>query len=140
MSGIARYKSVGLDSNVFIYHFEENPTFTPFTDKLFTKLSDGRLKAVTSILTIAETLSLPTPPRVLNALTEAFATIPNVRFIDVNQEIAIEAARIRRSYKFRLPDAIHLATALHAKVKLFVTNDARLQQFPELKFIPLKHV
>ncbi|OGE64802.1 hypothetical protein A3I48_01575 [Candidatus Daviesbacteria bacterium RIFCSPLOWO2_02_FULL_36_7] len=56
----------------------------------------------------------------------------------VDEKIAVESARIRRKYSFRLLDSIQLATALYAKAQAFITNDDRLKKFKELKVILLK--
>lgn len=140
MSGIAHLKNIALDSNVFIYHFEGNLEFTPFTDKIFEKLTLGEVKAVTSIISLIETLSYPAPSQVIKDITDAFLGIPNLNIFDVNEQIAFEAARIRREYRFRLPDSIQLATAKLNKAQAFVSNDARLKQFNELKVMLLHQV
>src|SRR5438874_1595200 len=122
MSGIGNLKVVGLDSNLFIYHFENNPDFTIFTTKVFDRLSNEKLRGVTSIISVVETLSFPSTPEVIKDIQNAFSVVPNLRIIDVNQQIAIEAARIRREYKFRLPDSIQIATALISKAQAFISN------------------
>ena len=63
--------------------------------------------------------------------------MPNLNIIDVDYKIALEAARIKREYKFRLPDSIQLATALIGKAQAFVTNDQRLKKFQELPIVML---
>ncbi|OGD98871.1 hypothetical protein A3A49_02645 [Candidatus Curtissbacteria bacterium RIFCSPLOWO2_01_FULL_38_11b] len=133
-------KKIALDSNVFIYHFEENLHFIPFTRKIFQELSSKNLKAITSVISLVETLAYPAPQKVIEAIKEAFSTLPNVTIVNVDQQIAIEAARIRRNYKFRLPDAIQLATALYAKAQIFVTNDKRLKVFKQLPITLLTEI
>ncbi len=137
MNGIGSLKFVGLDSNLFIYHFENNSDFSPLTTGIFERLTRGSLKAITSIISIIETLSFPAPRHVIKNLEEAFAAIPNLSVIDVNYQIALEAAKIRRDYKIRTPDSIQLATALTNKVQAFVTNDGRLKKFDRLSVILL---
>ena len=62
----------------------------------------------------------------LEKLEEELTLIPNITIVEVDQTLAREAGRIRRQYKFMLPDSIQLATALDAKVDVFVTNDKKL--------------
>ena len=58
--------------------------------------------------------------------------------VPMTQEIAEEAARLRSIYrKIRTPDAIQLATAIHANASFFLTNDARLSSLPNLKILQL---
>lgn len=140
MSGIANLKKIALDSNLFIYHFEDNAAFAPYTNKIFTSLCQGRLKAVTSTVSIIETLSYPSPPKVIRSIAEAFLNIPNLEIIEVNQHVALEAARIRRKYGFRLPDSVQLATATLNKAEAFISNDQRLKRFQQCKIVLLHEV
>lgn len=137
MSGIANLDLVALDSNVFIYLFESNPEFIKHVNPIFEALLQNKLDAVTSAVSIIEALSYPSPPEVIAGIKEGFATIPNFNIVSLNQEIALEAAEIRREYGFKLPDAVQLATALSAKAKAFITNDHRLKSFKKLKIISL---
>jgi len=135
MNGIKKYKLIGIDSNLFIYHFEENPQFVSATQLVFNHLSDGNLKAATSIISVIEILSYPLPPKILKQIEESFQLVPNLTVYDVDGAIAKEAAKIRRKHGFRLPDAIQLATAKKAKADIFITNDRSLRQFKSLKVI-----
>lgn len=140
MNGSTSSKRVALDSNLFIYHFEDNPQFSLYTSKIFQQLSRGEIKAITSVISITETLSYPLPKRVINEITEAFLNLSNLGFIEVDQRIAFEAAKIRREYGFRLPDSIQLATAIEGKAKAFISNDKRLRKFKKLKIILLNQI
>lgn len=137
MSGIKNIKLVALDSNVFIYNLEQNPQYISATDEIFNRLVLNKLKAVTSIISLTEVLSYPKTDSVVKQITEDFYNTPNLKIIEVGQEVAVEAARIRREHGFKLPDAVQLATALSAKAKAFITNDHRLKSFKKLKIISL---
>lgn len=125
-------KIFALDSNIFIYHFEQNPAYITYTVKIFKKIESARFHAVTSIISIIETLSYPISKDLEEQMIENFQTAPNLSIYNVNQEIAVESARIRREYKIRLPDSIQLATALYGKADKFITNDAKLQKFKDI--------
>lgn len=133
-------KLLALDSNIFIYHFESNPAFISYTSRIFTSLIKTSSYGITSIISLIETLSYPSPGNVLEAIEEGFRTVPNLTVVEINHEIAVEAARIRRSYGIRLPDAIQLATALHGKADIFITNDVRLQNFKDIKIVLLTDI
>ena len=124
---------VGIDTNIFIYHFANHPEFILQTKILFNLLQKSKIKAVTSMVTLTELLSLPGPPKILRNLEEAFFTIPNLTISEVDRQIAKEAGRVRRIYGFRTPDSIQLATALTSKANKFITNDRRLKNFREIK-------
>lgn len=132
-----RNKILALDSNIFIYHFEANPRYTSYTTHVFNTIINKSNTGITSIISLIETLSYPSPQTVLDQIEESFKTLPNFTMYDINQEIASQAAQIRRNYKIRLPDAVQLATALYAKADIFITNDSKLQGFNEIKIIQL---
>lgn len=139
MNGM-KSKFVGLDSNIFSYQFHQNPQFGPATKKIFDALSSNQLRAVTSIITLLEILSVNAPPNKIKGLEKLFLEMPNLMTFPVNHEIAVMATTIRREYKFRTPDAIQLATAKHARAKAFITNDDDLKKFKELKIILLSEL
>ncbi|WP_404987325.1 type II toxin-antitoxin system VapC family toxin [Candidatus Hadarchaeum sp.] len=51
--------------------------------------------------------------------------------------IAERAADLRARYGLRTPDALQVATALHAGATAFLTNDARLKAVRELEVVLL---
>lgn len=140
MNGIKRFKHIGLDSNIFIYLFEKNPEFIKSCQVIVDLLQKDQIQASTSIISLIETLSFPSPLKILKGIQEGFQTMPNLTIIDVNQDIALEAAKIRRKYGYRTPDAIQLATAKLNRAKAFVTNDERLKNYKNLKVILLSEI
>lgn len=132
-------KIIALDSNIFIYHFEKNPHYTSYTRNIFKRIINKSFHGITSVISLIETLSYPAPDAVLSEIEDKFRSLPNFTLFDITQEIALEAARIRRQYKFRLPDSIQLATALLNKANTFIANDSRLQKFKEIEVLLLKN-
>ena len=133
MSGIGKYRLVALDSNIFIYHFEDNQEFKLPVDLIYQGLIKTTIRAVTSVVSVIEALSYPMPDVVVKEIEEAFKNTPNLQILDVNYEIAREAAKIRRKYRtLRLPDAVQLASASFAHAQVFITNDKRLKLFKRL--------
>lgn len=126
-----------LDTNIFIYYFQKNPQFGPTSSNLFRSFLLNKTKVVTSSISLTEVLSVKAPSPLIDSLKQEFLSIPFLSIITVNNDIAIEAARLRRDYEFSLPDSIQLATALHSKAKAFITNDERLKKFKELKVVLL---
>lgn len=140
MNGIKNIKLIALDSNIFIYNLEQNLSFIQYTDLIFTKLISKKIKAVTNIVSLIEILSYPETGKVQLQITQDFYSTPNLSVFEIDQATALETARIRRLYKFRLPDAAQLATALINKAGIFITNDNRLRTFKELKVMLLNEV
>ena len=52
--------------------------------------------------------------------------------VALSRVVVDRATEIRASYGFRTPDAIHLASALESNCDLFLTNDHRLDRFPDI--------
>ena len=124
---------IGIDTNIFIYQFSRHPDFFPAAKELFLWLTNSRLKGVTSVITLTELLAFPASPKKLADIEAALFSTPHVTVLDVDRHIASVAARIRRGYGYRSPDAIQLATALAAKADRFITNDKGLRRFKEIK-------
>ena len=139
-TNIKKFTLVGLDTNIFIYHFHQRSPFTTFTDIIFNALAENELSAVTNLITIIELLSLKTQTAKIKELEEAFDTTPNLKVFGVDRDIALDAAKIRRKYGFRLPDAVQLATALRSKAQAFVSNDKRITKFKEFSIILLSDI
>jgi len=50
---------VGLDSAIFIYHFEEHPRYKELCAEVFDAMEAGAIQAVTSTVTLIEVLVQP---------------------------------------------------------------------------------
>ena len=125
-----------LDTSIFIYAFEEHPTFWLVASEILRMIDNGQAAGIISSLTIGELSVGPLQRgnRELAQVYEAYiSNFPNMTTVDVSREIIRESARIRASYGFRLPDAIHPATAVQSDADVFITNDRRLSQFAELR-------
>lgn len=140
MIKVSKYKLLGLDTNIFIYYLQKDPQFGPIIKDIFQNLSLSKTEAVTSSISLTEILSVKAPAPLINLLQQEFLSIPFLNIIPINNDIAIEAARLRRNSNLSLPDAIQLSTALSAKAKVFITNDERLKKFKELKIVLLNEL
>lgn len=137
MNGIGKFRVVSLDTNIFVYYLDSNSSFYSQAEKLFDQITVGNLSIFTSVITLSELLSIKATETQLYNLEQELLLIPNLTIIDVNREVAKEAAKIRREYGFRLPDSIQLATALTSNAQAFVTNDRRLAKFKQLPIVLL---
>lgn len=130
-----------LDTNIFIYALEAFPEYVDLLSSLFIAIDEGKLRGVTSELTLAEVLIKPLidkNERLQQIYHEAFQSSQNLEVIPIHRQILIEAAKIRAASKtIHLPDAIHLSTALMNQCTTVITNDKRLKGFPGLHVIIL---
>ena len=96
----------------------------------------GQVRGVASTLVLAELLVLPFAKgdRVtVDRYVRRLSTFPNLRLVAPDVAICRTAARLRAERRaLRLPDAIHLATAIESKASAFVTNDRDLGEVREL--------
>jgi len=140
---LGRYSILGLDTMTFIYHFEENKDFLPFTRALFELIEEGRIEGKTSVITRLEILVKPREDGD-ELLADEYRLIlenfPHLEVIPVDAEIADLASAIRANYKFRTPDAIQLATSILKGAQAFVTNDESLKKVKEVEVVVMRQV
>lgn len=129
-----------LDTNVFVYAVEGHPVFRAALRALFQDAEQGRIRVVTSELTLAEVLVKPMMDENLvrqRAYEQALRPSQDLEVVPVSRGVLREAARIRAVQRAKLADAIHIATAERAKCSLFLTNDRRLTSTAEMETILL---
>jgi len=131
----SNYKHLFLDTCVLIYFLEGHELFGRQAKEIMEKVESDAIKASISALTITELLTGPYRSKNEILALEYHALLyyfPNLQIVDINLDIAIEAARIRGNYEFATPDSLLLATAFQVKADVFVTSDKRLSGFEEL--------
>lgn len=116
---------VALDSNVFIAALSPKEEHSINAQNLIRNIANGQYKAVASSITFGEVLSVSESP--IN-FDEFVSSISNLKTIAANDMICFESGKLRLKHgpKLRLPDAIHLTTAIDNKADVFVTNDSKL--------------
>ncbi|MDD3641136.1 MAG: PIN domain-containing protein [Atribacterota bacterium] len=136
-------KIVGLDTMVFIYHFENNQKYSSLTFSILDSLEKGRFNAIISSLTLLEILVKP--KRENNQfINERYKLIlqnfPNLEIKPMDIDIAEIAATIRGQYNINTPDAIQVATAIHSEADIFITNDFQLERIPGIEILLLDNM
>jgi predicted nucleic acid-binding protein len=107
----------------------------PFLDELFTLLEVGKVTAVTSELALAEVLAKPFEaqrPDLAQLYEAMIAPSDWPTVVPVERTILVEAARLCVPLGLRLPDAIHVASAVAAHRDVLLSNDRRLKVPPGL--------
>jgi predicted nucleic acid-binding protein len=130
----------GLDSSIFVYYIEENPRYLPLLDPIFDAVVEGRLKAVTSALTLLETLVVPLRigNEVLARQYERFLTnSEGLLLVKIDPGFLRAAAHVRASTRLKTPDAIQVTSALSAECPVFLTNDRRIPSMQGLRVLQL---
>lgn len=129
---------VALDTVVFIYFIEEHPRFLPVVAPVFSAVASARLPAITSGVTLLETLVIPyrSGNTALAARYEALLTRSRgIRFVDLDRRLLRSAAHLRALFSVRPPDALQLAAALNSGCTVYLTNDRALPRIPGLEIL-----
>lgn len=110
-----------LDANVLIGFLDAaDPHHAAVTELLERRFVDG---FASSVLTVAEALVHPTRVDRQDAAMTALQSI-GVRVIPLEASDATELARVRNSYRLRMPDAVALHTAIRTGSELATFDEA----------------
>lgn len=117
-----------LDTNVFIRAFEAGPDLAGPARLLFTELEQRPGRAITSELTIAELLApvkLEGSMAVADKLTlyDAFFARGSIELAPVSRDVLRQTALLRQDFSQKLPDAIHIVTALQTGCLHLMSSD-----------------
>ena len=96
--------------------------------------------AVTSDLTLAEVLVKPLELNcddIARIYEDLLQSSPGLTVVPIDRSILVVAARLRAQLTLRLPDAIHVATALATDCELFVSNDRKVRLPDRLRLLTL---
>jgi predicted nucleic acid-binding protein len=139
-NAIGRHSHVALDTSIFIYHLEANPTYVLLSDCIFSWLESETSKAVTSVITLTELLAKPYRESDADTATKCYALLssyPNLEWISPTLETANLAAKIRATHRLRTPDALQAATAIEARATAVVSNDPIFRRVPHFDTLVL---
>lgn len=129
---------VALDSSIFIYFIERSPLYLATVKSVFIAIDEGRLKGVTSSLTLLETLVAPLRAGnvVIARQYERFLTNSRgLQLVPLNRALLRAAAHVRAATRLKTPDALQVASALSAGCGVLVTNDDRIPPMPGLRVL-----
>lgn len=127
---------VYVESNVFIYAVEGSvETAKPAKTLLeFARRQQGAI--VTSELTLAEVLAPSRQPDALpgplkrRLYLDLLVWSGIVTLIPLSRSILIDTADLRAATRLKLPDAIHVLSAIEAKCRFLVSGDRDMDRLP----------
>lgn len=134
--------SLFVDTAPIIYYIEGHPAYGPITRTIFEHSVNNGIRPYSSVLMLTEVLVKPVQVNDV-ALTRLFSNFirsgHNFRLIDINPDIAEIAGYLRGNHRFlKTIDALQIASAIHVRAEIFVTNDERLRKISGLKIMVLK--
>ncbi|MDO9058543.1 MAG: PIN domain-containing protein [Bradyrhizobium sp.] len=131
------YSPLYLDTNFFIKAVEGLDETAAPAKALIGALRKRPGLAATSEITFAEVLA---PSRQADALSpqmkrrvylDLLLWSGFVALIPVSRNVLIETAKLRTMSRFRLPDAIHLVSAVQVRCRFFISADKDFDRMPE---------
>lgn len=135
-------KRIALDTNVFISLFSREPLGEKVVPLIDAAANQGRVELIASVLSFAECAVKPYQDGNWAALDKIklMFQMPNLTVYPVDALVSEEAARLRAVYNFKMPDAIHVATAIIQRADVFLTNDYRLASVKEIPVMKLEEL
>ena len=137
---LADVQRLYIETAPLIYYVEEHPTYIAKMDAIVKSVESGGLTALSSVITLTEVLSQPI--RIGNTTLEQeyrdiLVNSGSYQLVTINIQMAEAAAALRAQYGLRTPDALHIATAIHAGCDVFLTNDSGIKRVTELPILIL---
>lgn len=132
---LASHQIIGIDTSVFLYHFEASQRYLPVTTVLLSHVQSGKIRGIISTVTIMETTVRPWQLEREAAARQYelyLSHFPNMTIFDVDRHVARRAAQLRASHRLHPADALHLATAVVHGATCFITNDYALRRMSDL--------
>jgi predicted nucleic acid-binding protein len=138
--GVSRFfadmKRIAMDTNLFIYAFEQHPSYGETVKAVLEIVEEGKVQAIASVITLSEILKKPIregDEALEKRYRILFSHFPNLFVEPVSVEVSEQAAYLRGKYHLKTPDALILATAITSGADLFITNDQRLAHVREIR-------
>ncbi len=124
------------DSNLIIYAMLDETETGEWARELLERVQNEEMPACTSFLTFDEVFYKVNKIKgssVAIKNLEAFLTMPNMRFIDVNDSVIWKALELIKEYQLLPRDAIHAATAFIAGAETVFSEDTDFDNIRGLK-------
>jgi predicted nucleic acid-binding protein len=135
------YAAFGLDTSIFIYHLEAHPTYLPLTQEIFSCIARGEKPAVTSTITLMEIIVRPLQlgrQGIARKYEALLTNYPHLTLVEIDRDVARQAAQLRAEYQLRPADALQVAACLCYQMPVFITNDPHLARLtPRIQVIIL---
>lgn len=130
MGLIKKSQTISLDSNIFIRTIDDPSILGEKARNLIEQIKEVSPVIFISTMVLEEFFVRVFKERKdkdIPTLLEFISLGGLCTIVEMNQAIALGAAKLRASYSsLRAPDAIHLASAIESGAKIFITADKRL--------------
>ena len=120
---------IGLDTSIFIYHFEGHARYLPITKTILNRVRSGHHHAIVSTVALMELTVHPWrlgKSEIAQNHEILLVHFPNLHLADVTRDVARRAAQLRGNYSLHPADALQTATAIVNNASAFITNNKKL--------------
>lgn len=131
---------IALDSAIFIYFIEKHPLYHPLVRPVFSAIDQGQLQAVTSSLTLLETLVQPirrSNRDMMSNYEHILKDSKGVDLIPIDLKLLRVAAQVRAMAQVKTPDALQIASGLVQGCSAFLTNDKGMPSLSSIRILKL---
>ena len=115
---------VFFDAMLFVYLFSDHPEFAPHVIRTLDRCYERGDVLTTSCLAVAEVMVGKDSRNWIGA--EQAIREMGFSLLPFDRSCMASFARIRGEYRFKAPDAIHLACAAAGRTDMFLTGDRQL--------------
>jgi predicted nucleic acid-binding protein len=125
-----------LDPEIFIIHFQAQAPLDTFTQKLFRQLENKQCTALCSVLAFNQLLLIEQvrqDHKLQSEVQYLLEHIPNLKYLEISQEIVLTATQLQNKYQIALNDALHLATAIIHNADYYLTANHNYRRVQDLK-------
>lgn len=133
-------RRIYFDTNLFICLVEQNGEFAEFLNALVSEIAENEQTVFTSELSLGECLmgAFKAKSEGLEAVyMDLIAPSAMIKPIAITRQIITASARLGADARMKLPDAIHVATAIAAGCEVFLTNDRGIRAPAPLRVLLL---
>lgn len=128
-------KEIYVDTNIFVEAILKD---NKKCQQILEKIVNRELKAFTSVLTWDELTFIIRKfiSKEISILEgEKFLRFPNLIFLDAKKDVIQKAQQLIEKYDLNPRDAIHIASAIHIRLKEIVSEDSDFDVVKEIKRI-----
>jgi len=128
---LAEAELVHLDASVLGLHLMGHPRYTPLTRMLFGLMSDNRLRASTSAISVYQLLVEAYrrgESETARTVEQCLTTVPGLEVVPVTSEVARQASEVRAQLGGSTERAIQIATALSVRAGTYLTQHSSFRR------------
>jgi predicted nucleic acid-binding protein len=132
---------VYFDTNIFIYLINDTPDLAAPSVGLLDACAQGVIQGLTGDLTLAELLVQPfkrNDAAAVALVRELLIDDGAVNLLGHDRSAFERAAALRARYGLKMPDALHIATALQAGATCLISNDRQFPLIADLECVNLR--